>query len=148
MKGEEKAALACGTIVLFGILAFGSGGGLIRPLPPPLQIELDFASLAAALKTYRIETGAFPRGNNFVFIQAISGQRDPGRSQVYWIPPARRLSAKGEFLDPWGRPYQIGAMDGGTRVIIRSAGPDGEFLTSDDQTHAVEPPETPPALPR
>lgn len=96
-------------------------------------------------------------------IQALTGVSGPGnplhrlnpaRILFLDLPPydARRglsgLDANGDFLDPWGRPYQVvldtdldgrvvidrsawGAIEG-TGVVIWSVGPDGISGTADD----------------
>jgi hypothetical protein len=134
-RAEEQAVLLGGAVVLAVIVAMAAP----RSLPPGIQIREDFAALSVALHAYRAANGAYPRGNNFVMMQAITGQRDPGRAQVFWHPPARRLNSKGELLDPWGRAYEFGIVEIDGDVRIRSAGPDMEFNTADDLRLDVTP---------
>jgi hypothetical protein len=72
-----------------------------------------------------------PVGENSEITAALTGDN---RLQLALIPrnhPA--INARGELCDRWGTPFRFHQLSG-TRMEIRSAGPDRQFGTPDDAT--------------
>ena len=73
--------------------------------------------------------GENPVGTNEEITKALSG--DNPKHINFLDAEAGRISAKGEWVDPWGTPWffhQLSARD----MEIRSAGPDRILWTDDD----------------
>lgn len=79
--------------------------------------------LLTSLRAYEIEFGPMPAGDHADIIAALGGQ-NPGQI-VFLDLSERKLSATGEFLDPWGAPYHFDLTDPDTPHIW-SAGPDAK----------------------
>lgn len=70
-----------------------------------------------------------PVGENAEITAALTGKN---KFQFAFIAPGHRaLNAQGELCDRWGTPFFFHAMSG-TRMEIRSAGPDKKLYTTDD----------------
>ena len=105
-------------------LSFGTAA-----IPPEREAEVLFGFLQA----YRGEFGAFPTGNeNAHFLNALAGANPAGR--VIFPMQHPRVSAAGELLDAWGKPFHFHSIDR-RQLEVRSAGADGEFYTADDLIH-------------
>jgi hypothetical protein len=86
------------------------------------NLEFAFRDHAAAL-------GGNPVGTNAEITAALRG--DNARQLVLDIPSGSTLSPDGELLDPWGTPWFFHQLSG-TKMEIRSAGPDRILHTEDD----------------
>jgi len=70
-----------------------------------------------------------PVGENAEITAALTGEN---KFHFAFIPPGHRaIDAQGELCDRWGTPFRFHQLSG-TRMEIRSAGPDRKFGTADD----------------
>lgn len=123
---------------------------LATTLRPPLADRLGAAGTAPEheparvlemLEAYRRALGGFPVGeDNRQIVRALLGAN--GQRLPFLPRDHPRLSAAGELLDAWGRPFffHLIARD---HVEVRSAGPDCEFYTADDILAGRRPVATP-----
>ncbi len=95
-------------------------------LEPTVVLE----SLRHAIRDYGSMFGGNPVGLNSEITSQLNGQNS---RQANFIQPAAgmRINAAGELVDPWGTPYFFHQLSG-TRMEIRSAGPDKVLWTADD----------------
>jgi hypothetical protein len=94
------------------------------------RLNTDIESLFDGLQKFKEYTGAYPTGSNAEIAKALQG----GNPKKVTVLVGRKLemSAKGEYIDPWGNPLRFYFSD--TSVLIRSAGPNGRF----DESTAME----------
>jgi hypothetical protein len=85
--------------------------------------------IAGGLQIYHEIFNNYPQGENREIAKALFGENPHKLRILNW--PERKLSAEGEFLDPWGTAYLIQVQ--GDKIEIRSAGPNRNFWDSDDQ---------------
>jgi hypothetical protein len=72
-----------------------------------------------------------PVGENAEITTALMGENRLG---LALIPKGHRaVNAQGELCDRWGTPFRFHQLSG-TKMEIRSAGPDRKFATDDDAT--------------
>ncbi len=98
---------------------------------PDGNIQADLRILDDIFSAFRSN---FPRagnpvGNNIEITAVLAGRN---ALHVEFIPhdhPA--INARGELCDRWGRPFFFHQLSG-TKMEIRSAGPDRKFWTADD----------------
>ena len=98
---------------------------------PAHDIHADLRLVDTMLETYRSNFLAEgnPVGNNREITAALTGEN---RFRLVLIPPPHpAIDARGELCDRWGTPFFFHA-ESGTRMEIRSAGPDRAMFTSDD----------------
>lgn len=76
-----------------------------------------------------------PVGENSEITAALLGDNRLGLALVPKNHPA--VNARGELCDRWGTPFRFHALSG-TRMEIRSAGPDRKFGTDDDALWSPE----------
>ena len=70
-----------------------------------------------------------PVGENAEITAALMGEN---RLELALIPKGHRaVNERGELCDRWGTPFRFHQLSG-TRMEIRSAGPDRKFATEDD----------------
>jgi hypothetical protein len=72
-----------------------------------------------------------PVGENAEITAALMGENRLGLALIPKGHPA--VNAKGELCDRWGTPFRFHQLSG-TKMEIRSAGPDRKFATDDDAT--------------
>ena len=100
---------------------------------PGRDIRSDLALLASVFGAWRSN---FPgQGNPFGDNREITGKllgRNPN-GIIFLQPDNRALNSRGELCDRWGTPFHFHA-ESGTRMEVRSAGPDRKFWTEDDAT--------------
>ena len=91
------------------------------------QAKAAFAQinvLKSACTMYRMNGNPFPKSlDNLI-------NMPPGMNTATWGGPY--LSEDKIPLDPWQNPYKYSANDANDKVIISSAGKDGQHGTSDD----------------
>lgn len=100
-------------------------------LPPPAgrAAVTDLDDVQVTLREYRNVFRENPVGSNAEIMRALNGANP---RQVRLGPPAgQSLNAAGELCDRWGTPYFFHQISG-TRMEIRSAGPDRTLWTDDD----------------
>jgi hypothetical protein len=98
---------------------------------PATDVHADLRTINEIFVAYR---GAVheedPVGENVDITRALTGRNKLGFA---FIPPdCPALNAKGELCDRWGSPYFFHQISG-TRMEIRSAGPDKRLWTPDDE---------------
>ena len=98
---------------------------------PAGEIRADLRILDECLATFRTN---FPRDGNPVGSNAEITAALTGRNKIKFafIPPNHpAINRNGELCDRWGTPFYFHA-ESGTRMGIRSAGPDKKLYTEDD----------------
>lgn len=121
----------------------------LRALPPtgearsPLadQLNSPATDASADLRVVAVLLDAFrsnfprkgnPTGTNDEITAALAGANPLG---LVLLPPDHpAINAAGELCDRWGTPYFFHA-ESGTRMALRSAGPDRRMRTADDIVH-------------
>ena len=97
---------------------------------PDSSAEEDLDYIEQILGIYRLSFQQNPvAGDNQMVMEALLGSNP--RKLVVFPGNHPAINAQGELLDRWGNPYFFHALSG-TEMEIFSAGPDGEFNTSDD----------------
>ncbi|MBI5767662.1 MAG: hypothetical protein HZA93_07690 [Verrucomicrobia bacterium] len=98
---------------------------------PAGDLPADLRILQACLENFRSN---FPRDGNPVGTNAEITAALTGRNKLRYavIPPNHpAINRDGELCDRWGTPFFFHA-ESGTRMTIRSAGPDKKLHTPDD----------------
>jgi hypothetical protein len=99
---------------------------------PAGDIRADLRVVMNLLEAFRTN---FPRdgspvGDNAEITAALAGRN---RLNLALLPPDHpAISPSGELCDRWGTPFFFHA-ESGTRMLIRSAGPDKKLYTPDDE---------------
>ncbi len=108
---------------------YGSQGSTVRQ---------DLQCVANLLENFDIivkPNGRIPLANNADFVAAFRGKNPASkkfiRDNLQWV------NAAGEFVDRFGTAIYI-HQEEGARYAIRSAGPDKEMWTSDDEHRAPD----------
>ena len=86
-------------------------------------ITSDFQRIYAGLTVYKKLHGHYPQGNTEEIAKSLS-EEDPKHPALVWESHDKPM------VDPWGTRFSIEIN--GEMVIIRSAGPDRLFGTTDD----------------
>lgn len=98
---------------------------------PKTTIRADLAVVNEIIGTFRTN---FPRDGNPVGTNAEITAALTGKNKLSFafIPPNHpAINRAGELCDRWGTPFYFHA-ESGTRMTIRSAGPDKKLHTDDD----------------
>jgi hypothetical protein len=97
---------------------------------PDADIASDLRVLNDVFTSYRSAThGGNPVGQNVDITAALTGRNSLGFA---FIPPNQAaINSRGELCDRWGTPFFF-HQESGTRMEIRSAGPDRKMWTDDD----------------
>jgi hypothetical protein len=115
-----------------GPAAMGERSELADQLNSPAQdIHADLRLVAGIFDAFRsnFPHAGNPIGNNAEITAVLTGNNP---LHVAFIPPDHpAINARGELCDRWGRPFFFHQLSG-TRMEIRSAGPDQKFWTADD----------------
>jgi len=88
----------------------------------------DLEIVAEFIDVYRKALGGNPIGQNDDITAALTGT---GGHQGRVFPPNNPAIRDGKLVDRWGTPYWF-HPESGTKMEIRSAGPDKDLFTSDD----------------
>lgn len=146
-----SAVIVLVVVLLVAITRTPSPSGPPAPEPPPptaqslpaaaTPVSASPADATAAVRRVHALIGAFlvavkepyrpPLGDNRDAVRALTGGNRYGDVFLASNDPA--LNARGEWIDPWGRPYHLHARAAGV-IDVRSAGPDGILFTADDLT--------------
>ena len=94
-------------------------------------IENDLAIVDNLLFSYHSVFQEYPYGDNADWIQAFLGANK--RRIAFFSKDASWLDAKGRLVDRWDTPFFFHRISG-SRIEIRSAGPDGSHWTADDHS--------------
>lgn len=92
-------------------------------------VDAGLDNLQFALRDYRAALGGNPVGTNAEITAALLG--DNLRQLRLPLPQGSTLDRSGQLTDPWGTPYFFHQLSG-TRMELRSAGPDRRMWTADD----------------
>ncbi len=129
-----------GVVVLLIVLALLAAsvlsplGGIQLTAAKKMSMYNKFNQVQAAVLSYYTEYSVYPvAANSATLVRMLDGTSGVGNSrQITFVSfKASDLNAKGELLDPWGRPLQI-SVDSDGNIKARSAGPDKTFGTADD----------------
>lgn len=86
-------------------------------------------NLEFAFRDHATALGGNPVGTNAEITAALRG--DNAKQLKLEIPEGSTVNDHGELCDPWGTPWFFHQL-GGTRMEIRSAGPDRDIYSDDD----------------
>lgn len=101
-----------------------------RPTPEEVQRVLDaIDNLGFAFRDHAAALGGNPVGTNAEITAALRG--DNAKQLKIEIPAGSTVNDRGELCDPWGTPWFFHQLSG-TRMEIRSAGPDRKLHSDDD----------------
>ena len=101
---------------------------------PEGNIRADLRIVDAILAAYRGALGSGnPAGENSEITAALTGQNR--LSCAFIRPDCPAIDSKGQLCDRWGTPFLFHELSAG-RMEIRSAGPDRQLWTADDEVLA------------
>ena len=80
--------------------------------------------LSVALKAYDTDYGRYPPGPNAAMVRALTPKGPKGIAFYSFRPD--QISASGEFLDPWSRPYIYESGNPRPGFRLYSVGPNGK----------------------
>lgn len=95
---------------------------------PDRTAQDDLHIVAEFIETYRKALGSNPIGQNEDITAALTGNSGQ-KGRVF--PPSSPAIRDGLLVDRWGTPYWF-HPESGTKMEIRSAGPDKDLFTADD----------------
>lgn len=109
-----------------------------RPdMPKNESLFDDVQTVMTLLEEFRRAFGAMPTGElNDEIVRRLQGENPKGIAVLPKAHPS--ISAEGELLDRFGTPYRF-HPESAWQMTIRSAGPDKQMWTSDDQISEGEP---------
>ena len=82
------------------------------------------------MQAYQAEFDKYPSGSLAEIVQALVGNNP--RKRVFLLT-GRSTNSAGQFVDPWGTPYEI-TVESNKHVMIRCAGKSRVFGDKDDWT--------------
>jgi len=95
-----------------------------------LEPAMVLDRLRHAIRDYGSMFGGNPVGSNSEITSQLNG-KNPKQANFIQPEAGMRVDEHGELVDPWGTPYFFHQLSG-TRMEIRSAGPDKVLWTADD----------------
>ncbi len=96
---------------------------------PGATIQADLRVVGGLVDAYRSNFHENPVGTNAEITAALMGRN---RLDLALLPPDHpAVNPRGELCDRWGRPFFFHQLSG-TRLELRSAGPDRQLWTGDD----------------
>lgn len=102
----------------------------VRLNSPETTVTDDLHIVHEFVELYRRAFGGNPVGLNEDITAALTGTADPSRPGRLF-PPNSPAIRDGQMVDRWGTPFWF-HPESGTRMEIRSAGPDKNLFTPDD----------------
>ena len=105
---------------------------IVAPLNAPgstVQRDLDIVSQIFEAWQSNFPREGNPVGENAEITAALMGENRLGLALIPKGHPA--VNAQGELCDRWGTPFRFHQLSG-SKMEIRSAGPDRKFATEDD----------------
>ncbi len=96
---------------------------------PGATIQADLRVVGGLVDAYRSNFHENPVGTNAEITAALMGRNRLGLALLPPDHPA--VNPRGELCDRWGRPFFFHQLSG-TRLELRSAGPDRQLWTGDD----------------
>jgi hypothetical protein len=97
--------------------------------PTSDRLRADIEDVQLVLRDFRTGLGENPVGNNAEITKALLGNNL--KQLKLEVPVGSQLNADGELCDRFGTPYFFHQLSG-TKMEIRSAGPDRQMWTADD----------------
>ncbi len=108
-------------VIMGGMVAFGYQSYLNNATMG--SVEHEISVMEQACLSYKFKHLQFP--NTLDDLVRLPS----GMTERQWGGP---YLDDGELLDPWRNPFQYSKDEQADRVLIRSAGPDGQMNTNDD----------------
>jgi hypothetical protein len=106
------------------------GPDLSTLTPEELQRVRDaIDNVEFVLRDFAVALGGNPVGTNAEITAALRG--DNLKQLKLDVPGGSSVNASGELCDPWGTPWFFHQLSG-TKMELRSAGPDRKLYTKDD----------------
>ena len=102
-----------------------------------LHASHDIRRIKWAIEAYREENGSYPTGDNAAVFSTLRGSN--ANRVVFLRVKPWQINSDGQFVDPWGTPYDI-SVSTNANLRIRSAGPNGRFGDRDDMVLRIEKP--------
>ncbi len=102
----------------------------VRLNSPESTVTEDLQIVHEFVELYRRAFGSNPVGLNEDITAALTGTADPSRPGRLF-PPSSPAVRNGQLVDRWGTPFWF-HPESGTKMEVRSAGPDKELFTADD----------------
>jgi len=97
---------------------------------PETTVTDDLHVVHEFVELYRRAFGSNPVGLNEDITAALTGTANPAqRGRLF--PPNSPAIRNGQLVDRWGTPFWF-HPESGTKMEVRSAGPDKELFTADD----------------
>ena len=131
-KRLKILSIAAGVGVVVYLLLFPHfhGDRFSKPTLLFFRCQSDMTTLMIACKAYRTEYNANPTGDMATLLAILKGNNT--RHVVFIDLPNEKINKRGEFIDPWGTPFEVSFVGANGQVRIRSAGPDKKFGDKDD----------------
>ena len=85
------------TLLVFSVVTFGCSRE-----PVIKRVNVEIATIEAAMEQYKYEYGNYPRGSAPLVARALTGFN---QRKIAFIELER--SENGSIIDPWGQPYVI-----------------------------------------
>lgn len=101
--------------------------GPVAPTPP--EALGNIGRVDRLLRDYLARLNEYPVGSNAEITAMLMGRN--AKSIKFLVPGEAPLNDKNELVDHWQTPYFFHQVSG-TRMEVRSAGPDREMWTADD----------------
>jgi hypothetical protein len=123
-----------GTAVILYLLFFPTISD--RPIPASRvhRARNEAIEITDALRRYHSEYQSLPNGSHHQIIATLSG--DNPHKIVFFAIDWEQIRAAGEFLDPWGMPYQIDTSNP-TEPRVYSTGPNRRDEKGDRESDDV-----------
>lgn len=116
------------------LVIFWSSLSHTKPKEPGIKaVGSEMSSFLRAIESYQMVFDSPPVGTVSNVMRSLFG--DNQRRMQFLSLNARSINPKGEFVDSWGNPYQIGISS--SNVSIQSAGPNCLFGDKDDIVQQV-----------
>jgi hypothetical protein len=135
MRTVNYKRASLGSVLVILILTIVAGLFLplrSRPVEGMPLVKLEMQSLLNAVQLYQAEYDKYPSGSSSEISQALLGNHK--KKHVFLSTfRARSTNKAGQFVDPWGTPYEI-AFESTNCVMIRCAGKNRSFGDKDDVT--------------
>jgi hypothetical protein len=98
---------------------------------PGGTVQSDLAMVGSLVAAYRsiYNQRGNPIGDNREITDTLLGKNPNGN--IFLQAGHRAINANGELCDRWGTPFSFHA-ESGTKMEVRSAGPDRKMWTADD----------------
>jgi type II secretory pathway pseudopilin PulG len=126
----KKPFQASVLVVLIATIGIGLVAPLVSRRREGIANErIEMQSLLNALHYYQAEFDKYPSGSSSEILQALLGNNPKKRVLL----ETRSTNNAGQFVDPWGTPYEI-TFESTNHVMIRSAGKNRSFGDKDDVT--------------